>query len=95
PPFHRNQSVLRHRQPHDMGRIDFQLGWDAAPVAEKAPERVIPRVRALLGPDGEFELEWVSVYTFRCQRRDSCRPGRVLFAGDAAHGVSPFGARGA
>lgn len=61
PPFHRNQSVLLHRQPDDMWRIDFQLGWDADPVAEKAPERVIPRVRALLGPNVEFELEWVSV----------------------------------
>ncbi len=68
---------------------------DADPVAEKAPERVIPRVRALLGPDVEFKLEWVSVYTFRCQRMDKFRHGRVLFAGDSAHGVSPFGARGA
>ncbi|KML62654.1 FAD-dependent oxidoreductase [Burkholderia cepacia] len=95
PPFHRNQSVLLHRQPDNVWRIDFQLGWDADPVAEKQPERVIPRVRALLGPDVEFELEWVSVYTFRCQRMDTFRHGRVLFAGDSAHGVSPFGARGA
>ncbi|WP_063533501.1 FAD-dependent oxidoreductase [Burkholderia sp. MSMB1589WGS] len=95
PPFHRNQSVLLHRQPDDVWRIDFQLGWDTDPVAEKAPERVIARVRALLGPNVEFELEWVSVYTFRCQRMDSFRHGRVLFAGDSAHGVSPFGARGA
>ncbi|NTX27521.1 FAD-dependent oxidoreductase, partial [Burkholderia pyrrocinia] len=95
PPFHRNQSVLLHRQPDNVWRIDFQLGWDADPVAEKQPERVIPRVRALLGPDVEFELEWVSVYTFRCQRMGTFRHGRVLFAGDSAHGVSPFGARGA
>ncbi|MBU9136723.1 FAD-dependent oxidoreductase [Burkholderia multivorans] len=95
PPFHRNQSVLLHRQPDNVWRIDFQLGWDADPVAEKQPERVIPRVRALLGPDVEFELEWVSIYTFRCQRMDTFRHGRVLFAGDSAHGVSPFGARGA
>ncbi|MGX7005741.1 FAD-dependent oxidoreductase [Caballeronia sp. KNU42] len=95
PPFHPNQSVLLHRQPDNVWRIDFQLGWDADPIAEKAPERVIPRVRALLGPDVEFELEWVSVYTFRCQRMDKFRHGRVLFAGDSAHGVSPFGARGA
>jgi 3-(3-hydroxy-phenyl)propionate hydroxylase len=95
PPFHRNQSVLLHRQPDDVWRIDFQLGWDADPVAEVAPERVIPRVKALLGENVEFDLEWVSVYTFSCRRMDSFRHGRVLFAGDSAHGVSPFGARGA
>ncbi|MCT9070104.1 FAD-dependent oxidoreductase [Cupriavidus gilardii] len=95
PPFHPNQSVLLHRQPDNVWRIDFQLGWDADPVLEKSPERVIPRVQALLGPDAKFELEWVSVYTFSCLRMDSFRHGNVLFAGDSAHGVSPFGARGA
>jgi len=95
PPFHPGQSVLLHRQPDNIWRIDFQLGWDADPVAEKAPERVIPRIQALLGKDAEFTLEWVSIYTFCCLRMDSFRHGRVLFAGDAAHGVSPFGARGA
>ena len=95
PPFHRGQSVLLHRQPDNVWRIDFQLGWDADPVAEREPERVIARVRALLGADTPFELEWVSVYTFACQRMARFRDGRVLFAGDAAHGVSPFGARGA
>jgi len=95
PPFHPNQSVLLHRQPDNVWRIDFQLGWDADPAVEKLPENVIPRVAALLGPDAEFELEWVSVYTFACARMDSFRHGRVLFVGDSAHGVSPFGARGA
>ena len=95
PPFHPGRSVLLHRQPDDIWRIDFQLGWDADPVAERQPERVIPRVRALLGPDVPFELEWVSVYTFSCLRMAAFRDRRVLFAGDAAHGVSPFGARGA
>ncbi|MEM5427888.1 FAD-dependent oxidoreductase [Cupriavidus oxalaticus] len=95
PPFHPNQSVLLHRQPDNVWRIDFQLGWDADPVLEKSPERVIPRVQALLGKDVRFELEWVSVYTFSCLRMDSFRHGNILFAGDSAHGVSPFGARGA
>jgi 3-(3-hydroxy-phenyl)propionate hydroxylase len=95
PPFHPGQSVLLHRQPDNIWRIDFQLGWDADPVAEKAPERVIPRIQALLGADVQFELEWVSIYTFCCLRMDEFRHGRVLFAGDSAHGVSPFGARGA
>ena len=95
PPFHPNQSVLLHREADDVWRIDFQLGWDADPVAEKTPEKVIPRVRALLGDDVQFDLEWVSVYTFACMRMEKFRHGRILFAGDAAHGVSPFGARGA
>ncbi len=95
PPFHPGQSVLLHKQPDDVWRVDFQLGWDADPVAERDPVKVIPRVKALLGDDTPFTLEWISVYTFVCMRMDQFRHGRVLFAGDAAHGVSPFGARGA
>jgi 3-(3-hydroxy-phenyl)propionate hydroxylase len=95
PPFHRNQSVLLHKEAADVWRIDFQLGWDADPVEEKKPEKVIPRIQAMLGKDVEFELEWVSVYQFACRRIDQFRHGRVIFAGDAAHQVSPFGARGA
>jgi 3-(3-hydroxy-phenyl)propionate hydroxylase len=94
PPFHPNQSALLHRQADDVWRIDFQLGWNVDPEEEKRPEKVIPRIRAMLG-DREFELEWVSVYTFQCRRMNRFRHGRVLFAGDAAHQVSPFGARGA
>lgn len=95
PPFHPNQSVLLHREPDNVWRIDFQLGWDANPEEEKKPENIIPRVKALLGKDVDFTLEWASVYTFACLRMDRFIEGRVIFAGDAAHGVSPFGARGA
>ena len=95
PPFHPGQSVLLHRQPDNVWRIDFQLGWDADPEEEKKPENILPRVRALLGPDAQFDLDWASVYTFACLRMDHFVHGRVVFAGDSAHGVSPFGARGA
>ena len=95
PPFHPNQSVLLHREPDNVWRIDFQLGWDANPEEEKKPENIVPRVKALLGKDVDFTLEWASVYTFACLRMDQFIHGRVIFAGDAAHGVSPFGARGA
>ncbi len=95
PPFHPNQSVLLHRQADNVWRIDFQLGCDADPEAESKPERVMARIRAMLDDEREFALEWVSVYTFQCRRMGKFRHGRVLFAGDAAHQVSPFGARGA
>jgi 3-(3-hydroxy-phenyl)propionate hydroxylase len=95
PPFHPNQSVLLHKQSNNVWRIDFQLGWDADPEEEKKPEKVIPRLQAMLGDDRPFELEWVSIYTFQCRRMTDFRHGRMLFVGDAAHQVSPFGARGA
>ncbi len=95
PPFHKEQSVLLHMQSDDVWRIDFQLGWDCDPEEEKKPENVIPRLKAMLGDDKEFELEWVSVYQFACRQLDDFRCGRVFIAGDAAHQVSPFGARGA
>jgi 3-(3-hydroxy-phenyl)propionate hydroxylase len=99
PPFHPKQSALLHKQADGMWRVDFQLGWDADPVEERKPEKIIPRVRALLDSIGfdtvQFSIGWASVYTFACQRMERFRHGRVLFAGDSAHGVSPFGARGA
>ncbi|MFH1871262.1 MAG: FAD-dependent oxidoreductase [Pseudomonadota bacterium] len=99
PPFHPGQSVLLHRQTDSVYRIDFQLGWDADPEEAKKPENVLPRIKAMLGAlDGkerEFELEWVSVYTFQCRRMGRFNHGNVIFIGDAAHQVSPFGARGA
>jgi len=94
PPFHPGQSVLLHKQPDDVWRIDFQLGWDADPEAGKEPAKVRARVAAMLGENVPFELEWVSVYTFRCRRMERFRHGRTIFLGDAAHQVSPFGARG-
>ena len=93
PPFHRGQSVLLHRQADDVFRIDFQLGANADPDLEKRLDRVTPRLKAMLG-EREFDYEWVSVYSFTCRCMETFGHGRVLFAGDAAHVVSPFGARG-
>ncbi|WP_369828669.1 FAD-dependent monooxygenase [Glaciecola sp. 33A] len=49
----------------------------------------------MLGPEAEFDIEWSSVYTFRCHKMDHFIHNKVVFVGDAAHQVSPFGARGA
>ncbi|WBU60069.1 FAD-dependent oxidoreductase [Paracoccus albus] len=95
PPFNPGQSALLHKQPDGVWRIDLQLGWNVDKAEEKKPENVIPRIREMLGEDVKFELEWVSVYTFQCRRMQAFRHKRVLFAGDSAHQVSPFGARGA
>ncbi len=94
PPFHSGQSALLHRQPDNVWRIDLQLGPDADPEEEKKPERVLPRLKRMLG-ERRFELEWVSVYRFNCARLAKFVHDRVIFVGDSAHQVSPFGARGA
>jgi 3-(3-hydroxy-phenyl)propionate hydroxylase len=94
PPFHDGRSALMHRQPDDVWRIDLQLGREADAEKEKRPEIVRPRLAAMLGHD-EFDLEWVSVYKFQCRRIANFVHGRVVFCGDSAHQLSPFGARGA
>jgi len=94
PPFNRGQSALLHRQAGNVWRLDFQIGHDADRHEEAKPENVARRVRAMLGDDLAFSLEWISVYRFQCRRLERFRHGRVIFAGDAAHQVSPFGARG-
>ncbi len=93
PNFHPGQSALLHKQPDNIYRIDLQLGWDADPEVEKSPERVIPRIEKAVG-HRDFRLDWVSVYTFQCRRLAQFVQGRVIFCGDSAHIVSPFGARG-
>lgn len=93
PTFSEGQSALMHKQADDVWRCDFQLGWDADAELERTPERVISRIRRMVG-DIDFEIVWTSVYTFTCRRLERFRHGRVFFAGDSAHVVSPFGARG-
>jgi 3-(3-hydroxy-phenyl)propionate hydroxylase len=94
PPFHAGRSALLHRQPDDIWRIDLQLSPDADPAVGKLPENVRPRLARMLGHN-DFEFVWISLYKFQCRRMEKFIHDRVIFAGDAAHQVSPFGARGA
>lgn len=93
PAFHSGESALLHKQPDNIYRIDLQLGPDADPEEERKAERVIPRIKAMLG-DRKFEIDWTSVYTFHCRRLQRFVHGNIIFAGDSAHVISPFGARG-
>jgi 3-(3-hydroxy-phenyl)propionate hydroxylase len=94
PPFNRGQSALLHKQADDVWRLDFQVGNDADRDEEIKPENAARRVRAMLGENIEFSFEWISLYRFQSRRLEKFRHGRVIFAGDAAHQMSPFGARG-
>lgn len=93
PPFHAGKSALLHMQPDDLYRIDLQLDADCDGRAEATEEKVVPRIRAMVG-DRPFRLDWMSVYRFRCVKLEKFVHGRVIFCGDSAHVVSPFGARG-
>ncbi len=96
PPFKgAGQSALLHKQPDDVWRLDFQLGWEIDRETELREENVRARIDGMLGAGVEYEIVWTSIYTFQCRRMRKFRHGRVLFAGDSAHQVSPFGARGA
>ncbi|MDG4649565.1 FAD-dependent monooxygenase [Roseibacterium sp. SDUM158017] len=93
PPFHAGKSALLHKQPDDIYRIDLQLDAAADPKAEAEEARVMPRLRAIVG-DRPFRIDWLSVYRFRCMMLERFVHGGVIFVGDSAHVVSPFGARG-
>ena len=88
------RSALLHKQPDDVWRLDFQLGANVDRESATRPENVAPYVRGMLGDEVAFAEEWYSIYTFQCRRMGRFVHGRVIFAGDAAHVVSPFGARG-
>jgi 3-(3-hydroxy-phenyl)propionate hydroxylase len=92
-PFNENRAVWQHLMGDDVWRLDYQMAGDCDPEYVSRREVAEERLRAHLG-DIEFELVWVGPYAYRDHLLDDFRLGRVFFIGDAAHVVSPFGARG-
>ena len=93
PTFNRGKSALLHPQPDSVWRIDWQLGENIDVEAERQPAALERRVRQVIG-ERPFEIVWASIYTFHQRHAAQFRQGRVFLAGDAAHLMSPFGARG-
>lgn len=87
------KTVLIHPQPEGIWRIDWQIGAGANTMLETAPEKMDRRIHALIG-DTPYETVWLSAYRFHQRLLERFQHGRVFFAGDAAHLVAPFGARG-
>ena len=97
PPSNPGSTILVHKQPGDIWRIDYQLRDDEDPEEAVKPANVLPRVKAHLDWIGEtapWEPVWISSYKANCLTLDQYKHGRVLFAGDAAHLVPIFGVRG-
>jgi 2-polyprenyl-6-methoxyphenol hydroxylase-like FAD-dependent oxidoreductase len=89
PPWNPGRQVLVHPQPGGVWRIDWQVPADF----DLGAENLDGRIRRIVG-DADYEVVWLSVYRFHQRRVPAMRVGRVFLAGDAAHVMSPFGARG-
>ncbi len=99
PDWNRGNTVLMHREPHGIWRVDYQLPPGETPGQALRPESLKARIDAQLAMIGHagipWELDWSSVYSARALTLPDYVHGRVLFAGDAAHLLPIFGVRGA
>jgi 3-(3-hydroxy-phenyl)propionate hydroxylase len=96
-PINRGSTILMHKQPEDIWRVDYQLRDEDDEEAEMQPDRIRQRVQDVLDMAGEtadWELDWYSLYKAHCLCLDRYDHGRVLFVGDAAHLVPIFGVKG-
>jgi len=97
PPSNPGSTVIMHRQPNDIWRVDYQLDPSEDAEVETREERIRARIAshlAWLGDDRPWSLEWHGFYKAHALALDSFVHDRVLFAGDAAHLVPIFGVRG-
>jgi 3-(3-hydroxy-phenyl)propionate hydroxylase len=94
PPWNPGRQVLIHPTPDSMFRIDWQVPKDVDLDEEERSGKLDARIRAIIGPDADYTVVWKSMYSFHGRRAEHMKVGRVFLAGDCAHMVAPFGARG-
>lgn len=99
PDWNPGNTILMHREPQGIWRLDYQLPPGESPEDALRPESLRRRIDAQLAMIGHpgipWELDWCSVYSARALTLPDYVHGRVLFAGDAAHLLPIFGVRGA
>ncbi|WP_281173604.1 FAD-dependent monooxygenase [Actinokineospora inagensis] len=93
PDWNPGRQALLHPQPDSVWRIDWQVGDEYDLADEQATGALDKRIRTVIG-DIDFELVWASLYRFHQRRVPTMQVDRVFLAGDSAHIMSPFGARG-
>ena len=99
PDWNPGNTVLMHREPHGIWRVDYQLPPGETPEAALRPESLTSRIDAQLAMIGHagtpWALDWCSVYSARALTLPDYVHGNILFTGDAAHLLPIFGVRGA
>ena len=93
PEWNPGRQVLMHPCPDSTYRIDWQVAPGFDLERERADGGLDARIRRIVG-DRDHELVWCTVYRFQSRCATTMGRGRVLLAGDCAHLVAPFGARG-
>lgn len=93
PTWNPGRQVLIHPCPEGLYRIDWQVEPDFDLAAEQESGHLDTRIRQIIGKT-PYRLDWCSVYRFHSRVASHFSSGRVLLAGDLAHLVAPFGARG-